>query len=170
MTTTPIIILLILFVILIVSRYYKNSNSYKEFPDYTNNLGSDNSYIDFREFDADLCDNDGLVSSHRLSLSGYMVIKIKTKIIFDPSEPAINEGQIVVIDNRFKTLQESVNKGDLVLVKNMDSQGKNNPEYEEYLGKISTIHKDGSVTIVRNGRRKKKMIKAFIIGKIIKIS
>jgi hypothetical protein len=101
-----------------------------------------------------------------------MVLKIKSKIVFDPSEPAINPNQIVIIDTQFNTIQVGLNKGDLVLVKNMDTPDEKNPnpDYNEYLGKISTIHKDGSVSIVRDGMKKIKMMRAFIIGKIIKIS
>ena len=170
---TTVFIIIVLTILLIAFRLSgKNSNPYENFPDYTKNLGSHNPYFAFKEINKDLCDEDGMVSAYKLSKSGYLVIKIKSKIVFDPSEPAINPGQIVVIDTQFSTIQSGINKGDLVMVKNMDTPDKNNPnpEYNEYLGKISTIHKDGSVSIVREGTKKTKMMRAFIIGKIIKIS
>lgn len=170
---TTVFIIIVLLILLIVFRLKGGiSNSYRNFPDYTTDLGSDNPYFQFKEINKELCDEDGMVSAHKLSLCGYMVLKIKSKIVFDPSEPAINPDQIVIIDTQFNTIQVGLNKGDLVLVKNMDTPDKKNPnpDYNEYLGKISTIHKDGSVSIVRDGMKKIKMMRAFIIGKIIKIS
>ena len=170
---TTLFVISVLAILLIAFKLgEKKINSYREFPDYTTNLGSSNPYFQFRNINKEICDEDGMISAYKLSICGYMVIKIKSKIVFDPSEPAINTNQVVIIDTQFSTIQNSLNKGDLVLVKNMDTPDKNNPnpEYIEYLGKISTIHKDGSISIVREGIRKKKMIRAFIIGKIIKVS
>lgn len=169
---TTIFVVAVLFILLIVFRIDRECiNPYKDFPDYTTDLKNENPYFRFKEIDESVCDEEGMVSTYKLSLCGYMVVRIKSDIKFDPSEPAINTDQIVIIDTRFDTIQTGLGKGDLVLVKNMDTPKKRkpNPEYNEYLGKIYTIHKDGSVSIVREGMKKTKMMRAFIIGKIVRV-
>ena len=161
-----LILLTLLAIIIVVVRLRKAKKSTKEFVDFTSEF-VDNPYFELKD-EVDFCDNDGLVSAHRLNVGGYRVLKIKNHILFDPSEPAISVNQFVVIDSRFETIQSKLNKGDLILVKNeLDEKV---PSYEEYLCKISTVHKNGSITVIRTGRPKRKMERAFIIGKIIKVA